>query len=68
MYFEFCSTESINGREEGLPDIIFFKPKIPIWVNFGGSCNGRSGYVIWPLVYFTVIWYILWPFDIFYEY
>jgi hypothetical protein len=18
-----------------------FKPKIPIWVNFGGSCNGR---------------------------
>jgi hypothetical protein len=30
-----------------------FKPKILIWVNFGGSCNGRC-------------WYILWPFGIFY--
>jgi hypothetical protein len=19
----------------------WYKPKIPIWVNFGGSCNGR---------------------------
>jgi hypothetical protein len=24
----------------GLPDSIFSKQKIPIWVNFGGSCNG----------------------------
>jgi hypothetical protein len=23
-----------------LPDSIFFKPKIPIWINLGGSCNG----------------------------
>jgi hypothetical protein len=25
-----------------LPDGIFFKPKIPIWVNFGGSFNNGS--------------------------
>jgi hypothetical protein len=30
-----------------------FKPKIPVWVNFGGCCDGR-------------FWYILWPFGIFY--
>jgi hypothetical protein len=29
-----------------------FKPKIQIWLNFGGACNGR-------------FWYILWPFGIF---
>jgi hypothetical protein len=32
-----------------------FKPKIPIWVNFGGSCNGRC-------------WFIFWPFGLFYNY
>jgi hypothetical protein len=41
-----------------------FKRKIPIWVNFGGSCNGTSWCILWPfgplynyLVYFRVIWY-----------
>jgi hypothetical protein len=34
---------------------LIFKPKIPIWVNFGGSCNTRS-------------WYIIWPFGLFYSY
>jgi hypothetical protein len=41
-----------------------FKPKI--WVNFGGPCNGRYWYILWPfglfygnLVYFVAIWYIL---------
>jgi hypothetical protein len=23
-----------------------FKPKIPIWVNFGASCNGKSWYIL----------------------
>jgi hypothetical protein len=23
-----------------------FKPKIPIWVNFGGSWNGKSWYIL----------------------
>jgi hypothetical protein len=36
-----------------------FKPKIPIWVNFGGTCNGRCLYT-----YFMSIWSIFWPFGI----
>jgi hypothetical protein len=35
-----------------------FKPKIPIWVNFGGSYNGRC----------KAIWSILLPFGILYGY
>jgi hypothetical protein len=50
----------------GLPDGTYiFRPKIRIWVNFGGSCNGRCWYSLWTLrllyghlVYFVVIWYI----------
>jgi hypothetical protein len=26
-----------------------FKPKIQIWANFGGSCNGRWWYILWTL-------------------
>jgi hypothetical protein len=50
-----------------------FKPKIPIWVNFGGSYNGRCLYIICPfglfygyLVYFVALWYILWLFGIYF--
>jgi hypothetical protein len=49
-----------------------FKPKIPIWVNFGGSYNGRCWYILWPFDYFKghlsyfvdfiIIWYICFPF------
>jgi hypothetical protein len=41
-----------------------FKPKIPIWVNFGGSCYGKYFMTIWS-TYFTVIGNTLWPFGIF---
>jgi hypothetical protein len=34
----------------GLPDVIFSNQKIPIWVNFGVSCNG--------------CWYIICPFGL----
>jgi hypothetical protein len=37
-----------------------FKPKIPIWLNFGGSCYGKI------LVYFMNIWSILRSLEIFY--
>jgi hypothetical protein len=44
-----------------------FKPKIQIWVNFGGSCNGRCWYILWALgsfygllLYFMGIWYSSW--------
>jgi hypothetical protein len=29
-----------------LPDGLFFKPKIPIWVKFGGPWNGKCGYIL----------------------
>jgi hypothetical protein len=50
-----------------LPDGAFFKPKIPIRVNFKrSSCNGRLWYFCGNYVYlcryFTAKWYILWPF------
>jgi hypothetical protein len=31
-----------------------FRPKIPIWVNFGGFLRWKT------VVYFVAIWYILW--------
>jgi hypothetical protein len=39
-----------------------FKPKIPIFVNFGGLAIEDVGifYVRW--VHFPAIWHILWPF------
>jgi hypothetical protein len=44
-----------------------FKPNIPIWVSFGGSCNGRCWFILWPfglfyghLINYVTIWYILW--------
>jgi hypothetical protein len=27
---------------------LIFKPKIPIWVNFGGSCIRRCWHILWP--------------------
>jgi hypothetical protein len=34
-----------------------FKPKIPLWVNFGGLWNGKLYYMhIWNML--SVIWYI----------
>jgi hypothetical protein len=47
----------------GLPDGIFFKPKIPIWQSFGGPWNGKGWYILRPvgiyyvhLVHFIAIW------------
>jgi hypothetical protein len=49
-----------------------FKPKIPIWVSFGGSCYAKYWYILWPFglvyghwKYFMAIWYILWKLGIF---
>jgi hypothetical protein len=38
--------------QSGLPDGLFFEPKIPIWLIFGLSC-------------FKAFWYLLWPLGIF---
>jgi hypothetical protein len=32
----------------GMPDGLFSNQKIPIWVNFGGSCNENCGYILCP--------------------
>jgi hypothetical protein len=43
-----------------------FKPKIPIWVNFGGSFNGNCWHSLWTWsTDSTAIGYILWTFGIF---
>jgi hypothetical protein len=39
--------------------MVYFQPKIPIWVNFGRSCNGRCWHMC-HLVYLR-------PFGIFYN-
>jgi hypothetical protein len=46
---------------------LFFKPKIQIWVTFGGSCNERCWYRLWTfglfnshLTYLMDYWYIVW--------
>jgi hypothetical protein len=45
----------------GLPDGMVFKPKIPIWVNFGRSCKEDVSIFWRHFVYITAKWYILWP-------
>jgi hypothetical protein len=47
------------------------KPKILIWVHFGGTCNGWWWLILWAfglfyghMVDFVAIWYILWSFGI----
>jgi hypothetical protein len=49
-------------RIPGLPDCLFSKSKVLIWVNFVGPCNGRYWYILWlfclsygHLVYFSVL-------------
>jgi hypothetical protein len=48
----------------GLPDGLFSNQKSQIWVNFGGSLNGKCWYIFDHLEYFLTIWYNLWPFGI----
>jgi hypothetical protein len=71
-----------NGREtclacrkQGCQMVYFQTKKSKIWVNFGGSCNGRICYIImslWqilrPFGIFLTIRYIFWLFGIFYGY
>jgi hypothetical protein len=49
-----------------------FKPKIPIWVHFGGPQIRKGLYILWPfgifygdLGYYMTIWYILYSFGTF---
>jgi hypothetical protein len=58
--------------EPGLPDGLFSNQKSQFLVNFGGSSNGKSWYILRPfglfyshLKYFMASWYILWSLGIF---
>jgi hypothetical protein len=46
--------------------MVSFKLKIPIWVNFRVSCNERcfvgNWSILMPFRIFVAIWYILWSF------
>jgi hypothetical protein len=64
-----------SRRGPVLPDGMYIlKQKIPIWVNFENSFNGRGWYVYGhyvyfmygQIVYFMVIWYIFWSCGIFF--
>jgi hypothetical protein len=55
-----CSVFDQNHSESGLPDGLF--SKIPIWVFLEGLRMENAGIFYGHLEYFTVIWYILWPF------
>jgi hypothetical protein len=53
--------------------LYIFKPKIPIWVFFGGLWESQCWYTLWPfgifnncLVCFVAIRYIFWSFGEFY--
>jgi hypothetical protein len=57
---ESLSTTALSDR---VARWFVLKPKIQIWVNFRGSCNGRCWYIFWTLgpfhgllLYFMDIW------------
>jgi hypothetical protein len=65
----FSLAEKGRFRFVGIRDArwFVFRPKIQIWVNLEGCCDGRCWYIILPfglftyvhLAYFTAIWCIL---------
>jgi hypothetical protein len=51
--------------------LLILRPKIPIWVYFGGPWNGKCWYILWPfgiiydhLVNYMAVWYCMWSFGI----
>jgi hypothetical protein len=66
--------EFFSVRKAGLPDGLFSNRKSQLWVNFGGSFNGKSWYILGPFglfycywKYFMAIWYIVLSFGIFFS-
>jgi hypothetical protein len=64
--FKWLETLRPGELESRVARWFVFKPNIPIWVNFGWSCNIKSWYILrafglfnchWK--YFMAIWYIL---------
>jgi hypothetical protein len=64
LFFGQYILHSLGDAHQGC-QMFVFKPKIQIWVNFGGSCNGRWWCIFYGhLVHFTVFCYILSTFGI----
>jgi hypothetical protein len=70
-------SENIENSQRALrselPDGFIFKPNIPIWVNYVGSCNKRCWSILWLIglsyghfVYFVAIWYVFPRFGLLY--
>jgi hypothetical protein len=66
LWLQRCSVISRTGKEAWVARWFVFEPKIQIWVNFGGCCDVRCWYYLWPfsqcyghLVYFMPICNIL---------
>jgi hypothetical protein len=52
-----------NGFTARVARWFVFKPKIPIWVNFGSPWRGNFWYILWSFVLFYI--HILCPFGMF---
>jgi hypothetical protein len=71
---ELSKNRTSVATESRVARLYILKPKIPIWVNIGGSCSGTRWYMLWSfgqfsgyLVYFVAIWYIFPRFGILYQ-
>jgi hypothetical protein len=64
-----CLSENFFNISSRVARWHIFKTKILIWVNFGGSCNGRYWYILHVAIrYILRPFGLLWPFGIFYGY
>jgi hypothetical protein len=55
------------GRTTRVARWCFFKPKIQIWVYFGGSWNAKCWFILFPFRILYGIWNIVRPFGILYS-
>jgi hypothetical protein len=55
--FHYFRVDQLQGCQ-----MVYFKTKTPIWVNFEGPKNTKCRYILWSCRIFHGHWYILWPF------
>jgi hypothetical protein len=51
-------SENLHARQ-GCQMVSFFRPKIPVWAYYGGTCNGKYRYMLWPFGIFYDYWVFL---------
>jgi hypothetical protein len=71
QFFSFSDVIRETFPNQGC-QMVYFKPKIPIWVNFGESSKGKNGIYLWPfeLCYINLVCFmaILWSFGIIFQF